>query len=134
MNYTSQQKAAPVVALVVMLLAVGYSLIPFQFADAIDCGAPLLGAEAKTETAPSTGFIKPKEDCLASGKSRLTVSGVIAFVAVLTAAAAVGLRPLSAECNSGSHDDCRYWWPAGVLGSVGDRLGCQCDCHAGTSW
>ncbi len=131
MNYTSQQKAAPVVALVVMLLAIGYSLIPFQFADAIDCGAPLLGAEAKTETAPSTGFIKPKEDCLASGKSRLTVSGVIAFVAVLTAAAAVKLRPLSAECNSGSHDDCSYWWP-GMLGSVGERLACQCDCHAGT--
>ena len=133
MTYTTQQKAAPIVALAVMLLAIGYSLIPFQFADAIDCGAPLLGADPKTETAPSAGFIRPDEDCLASGKSRLTVSGVIAFVAVLTAAAAVGLRPLSKECDSGSHDDCKDWWP-GMLGSVGQRLACQCDCHAGAAW
>ena len=133
MNYTSQQKAAPLIALVVMLLAIGYALIPFQFADVIDCGAPLLGAEAKTESAPSAGFIRPVEDCLAAGKSRLTVSGVVAFVAVLAAAAAVGLRPLSAECNSGSHDDCSQWWP-NVLGSVGERFGCQCDCHAGEAW
>ena len=133
MNYTGQQKAAPLIALAVMLLAIGYALIPFQFADVSDCGAPLRGAEAKTETAPSAGFIRPTEDCLASGKSRLTVSGVVAFVAVLAAAAAVGLRPLSAECNSGSHDDCSYWWP-NLLGPLGERLGCQCDCHAGATW
>ncbi len=131
MNYTSQQKVVPIVALVVMLLAIGYALIPFQFADAIDCGPPLLGAEAKTKTAPSAGFIRPDEDCLASGKSRLTVSGVVAFLAVLTAAAAVGLRPLSKECDSGNHDDCTQWWP-GMLGSAGERLACQCQCHAGS--
>ncbi len=131
MNYTSQQKAAPIVALVVVLLAIGYALIPFQFADAIDCAPPLLGADARTETAPSTGFIRPDEDCLASGKSRLTVSGVVAFLAVLAAAAAVGLKPLSAECNSGNHDDCAHWWP-GMLGPVGERLACQCECHAGS--
>jgi hypothetical protein len=130
-NYTSQQKAAPIVALVVMLVAIGYSLIPFRFADTISCGPPLLGAEARTKTAPSTGFIRPAEDCRASGKSRLTVSGVVAFVAVLAAAAAVGLKPLSAECNSGNHDDCAHWWP-GMLGPVGERLACQCECHAGT--
>jgi hypothetical protein len=129
-NYTSQQKAAPIVALVVMLVAIGYSLIPFRFADTISCGPPLLGAEARTKTAPSTGFIRPAEDCRASGKSRLTVSGVVAFVAVLAAAAAVGLKPLSAECNSGN-DDCAHWWP-GMLGPVGERLACQCECHAGT--
>ncbi len=133
MNYTSQQKAAPAIALVVMLVAIGYSLIPFQFAGVIDCGPPLLGADAKTETAPSAGFIRPEEDCLASGKSRLTVSGVIAFLAVLTAAAAVGLRPLSKECNSGNHDDCKDWWPM-MAGPVGQRLACQCECHAGTDW
>ena len=133
MNYTSQQKAVPIVALVVMMLAIGYALLPLQFADAIDCGAPLLGAEAKTEAEPSAGFIRPKEDCLASGKSRLTVSGVVAFVAVLFAAAAVGLRPISKECDSGSHDDCADWWP-NAMGGVGERLGCQCECHAATAW
>jgi len=130
-NYTNQQKAAPAVALFVMLLAIGYTLIPFQFADAIDCGPPLLGADARTKTAPSTGFIRPEEDCLASGKSRLTVSGVVAFLAALTAAAAVGLKPISAECANGNHDDCAHWWP-GMLGSAGERLACQCECHAGT--
>ena len=133
MNYTSQQKAAPLVALAVMLLAIGYALIPFQFAEVIDCGAPLLGAEAKTTEAPSGGFIRPTEDCLSAGKSRLTVSGVVVFVAALAAAAAVGLKPLSSECNSGNHDDCKYWWP-NVMGSAGQGFGCQCDCHAGTAW
>lgn len=133
MTYTSPQKAAPLVALAVMLLAIGYALIPFEFAGVVDCGPPLLGAEAKTKEAPSSGFIRPTEDCLSAGKSRLTVSGVVVFVAVLAAAAAVGLRPLSAECNGGNHDDCSQWWP-NTMGSLAGGFGCQCECHAGTAW
>ena len=61
----------------------------------------------------------------------LTAAGV--GVAVLFAAAAVGLRPISKECDSGSHDDCADWWPS-AMGGVGERLGCQCECHAATAW
>jgi len=126
---TSQQKLVPVFVLVVIAAAIGYALLPFSFADAIDCGPPLLGAKAQTTEAPPEGFIKPVEDCLASGKSRLAVSAVTAFVAVLAGTAMVALKPLSAECLRGSHDGCTEWWPgAGGMGS----MGCQCDCHAGT--
>ncbi|MGH9189421.1 MAG: hypothetical protein ACRD0Q_05250 [Acidimicrobiales bacterium] len=126
---TSQQKLVPVFVFVVLAAAIGYALLPFRFADAVNCGPPLLGAKAKTKTVSSRGFIKPEEDCLAAGKSRLTVSAVVAFIAVLAGTAMVGLQPLSQECLSGGHDDCTEWWP-NIAGGLGERLGCQCDCHS----
>ncbi|MEA2842704.1 MAG: hypothetical protein QOJ69_375 [Actinomycetota bacterium] len=47
-----------------LVIAVGYSLIPFTFANTIHCSPPLLGAKPKEKTAPVTGFIRPVEDCL----------------------------------------------------------------------
>ena len=128
---TSSQKIAPVFVLLVIAGAIGYSLLPFRFADDVDCGAPLFGAKALSAESSPRGFIRPVEDCLASGRSRLAVSAVAAFVAALAGTAMVGLRPLSAECLSGSHDACGEWWP-GLMGGGGNAFGCQCDCH--TAW
>ena len=36
-----------------LVIAVGYSLLPFTFADTIHCSPPLLGAEPKEKAAPS---------------------------------------------------------------------------------
>jgi len=127
---TSSQKLVPLFVIIVLAAAVGYAMLPFRFADEIDCGPPLFGAKAKTLTASPKGFIKPVEDCLNTGKSRLTVSAVTAFVAALAGTAAIAFKPQSAECMSGSHDSCREWWP-GVMGGMGSSLGCQCDCHRG---
>lgn len=130
---TGTQKLVPAFVLLFVAAAIGYGLLPFRFADAVNCGAPLLGAEAKTQVVSSRGFIKPEEDCLSAGKSRLTVAAVGALLAVLAGTAMVGLQPLSQECVSGSHDDCSEWWP-GFIGGLGDRLGCQCDCHSAGGW
>lgn len=117
----------------VLAAAIGYALVPFRFADDVDCGAPLLGAKAKTAMATTSGFVRPVEDCLATGKSRLTVSAVTAFVAVLAGTAMVGLKPVSASCLNGNHDDCSEWWP-NAAGGMGASLGCQCSCHDMGAW
>lgn len=127
---TRQQKIVPIVVLAVIALSLVWALIPFKFANIVDCGAPLLGAHPES-TAPATSFIDPKVDCLSKGKSRLSVSAVAAFVAVLAGTAMLALKPISSSCASGNHDDCREWWLAAALGEAGAGLGCQCECHAG---
>ena len=127
---TNQQKAIPFAVLFIVALAIVWSLIPFKFAGIVDCEAPLMGAGPKSG-APPTSFINPEKDCLAKGKSRLSVSAVTAFVAVLAGAAMLSLKPVSSSCANGSHDDCREWWVA-ALGPGGAGLGCQCECHDGT--
>ena len=126
---TTQQKAVPFAVLVVIALGLIWSLLPFQFADVVDCEAPLFGAKNKNE-APPTSFINAEEDCKAKGKSRLSVTAVTAFVAVLAGAAIVGMKPISSSCAKGEHDNCREYWLAGVLGE-GSGLSCQCECHSG---
>ena len=128
---TRQQKLVPIGVLVILALAIIWALIPFKFANVVDCGAPLFGAEPKSE-APATSFINPEEDCLAKGKSRLSVSAVAAFVSVLAGTAILSFKPVSSSCAKGDHDDCREWWLA-ALGPAGVGLGCQCECHA-TEW
>ena len=126
---TNQQKAVPFVVLFVIALGLVWSLIPFQFADVVDCEAPLFGAGNKNE-APATSFINAEEDCKSKGKSRLSVTAVTAFVAVLAGAAVLSMKPISSSCANGDHDKCREYWLAGVLGED-SGLSCQCECHAG---
>ena len=128
---TRQQKVVPFVVLGIIALSLLWGLIPFKFADVVDCGAPLLGANPKNE-APPTSFINPEEDCLAKGKSRLSVSAVASFVSVLAGTAILSFKPISSSCAKGDHDDCREWWLAALGPTVGG-LGCQCECHA-TDW
>ncbi|HEX3623346.1 MAG TPA: hypothetical protein VHT97_13615 [Acidimicrobiales bacterium] len=127
---TRQQKIVPVVVLFVIVVSVLWSLIPFKFASVVDCGAPLLGAHPKN-SAPGTSFINPEVDCRSKGKSRLSVSAVAAFLAVLAGTAIISLKPISSSCAAGDHDDCREWWLAVALGDAGTGLSCQCECHAG---
>ncbi len=125
---TRQQKLVPIGVLVILALALLWSVIPFKFANVVDCEAPLFGASPKSE-APGTSFINPEEDCLSKGKSRLLVSAVASFLAVFAGTAMLNMKPISASCASGDHDDCREWWLAAALGDAGRGLGCQCECH-----
>ena len=83
---TRQQKFVPIGVLFIMALALIWSVIPFDFANVVDCEAPLFGAEPKNE-APPTSFINAEEDCLAKGKSRLLVSATAALFAAVAGAA-----------------------------------------------
>jgi hypothetical protein len=124
---TQQQKLVPIGVLLIMALAVGWAFLPFNFANVVDCSAPFFGAEPQN-AAPPTSFIDPEKDCLAKGKSRLSVSAVAAFVAALAGVAMIALKPISSSCSSGDHESCREWWLA-PLGAAAAGLGCQCDCH-----
>ncbi len=124
---TRQQKLVPIGVLVIMALALVWAMIPFNFANVVDCEAPLFGAEPKNE-APPTSFIRADEDCLSKGKSRLLVSAVAAFMAALGGAVMVAAKPISSSCSAGDHDACREWWLA-PLGPAAAGLGCQCECH-----
>ncbi|MDP1805646.1 MAG: hypothetical protein Q8K72_10805, partial [Acidimicrobiales bacterium] len=95
---TRQQKFVPIGVLFIMALALVWTLIPFNFANVVDCEAPLFGAEPKNE-APPTSFIRADEDCLAKGKSRLLVSAVAAFIAASGGLAMVAMKPISSACS-----------------------------------
>lgn len=127
---TTQQKAVPFVVLFIIALSIVWSLLPFNFANVVDCEAPLFGAKNKNE-APPTSFINAEKDCKAKGKSRLSTSAVAAFVAVLAGTAIVSFKPISSSCSSGDHDSCREWWLTAALGDAGAGLSCQCECHEG---
>jgi hypothetical protein len=125
---TTQQKFVPVFVIVLLMAAVGYTLLPFRFADTIDCEAPLMGGDPKDLTAPVEGLIRPFEDCPAKGRSRLTVAAFAALIVSAAGVALVGLKPTSASCLAGRHGDCREWW-ASFMGGQGDAFSCQCSCH-----
>jgi hypothetical protein len=125
---TKQQKLVPVFVIVLLLAAVGYTLIPYSFANTIDCEAPLMGGDPKDLTAPVEGLIRPFEDCPAKGRSRLTVAAFAALIFSAAGVALVGLKPTSSSCLAGNHGDCREWWAA-FMGGSGEAFSCQCDCH-----
>lgn len=125
---TKVQKVTPFVALLVVVLAVGWVLLPFDFAKGVQCGAPLFGGHPKSEV--SVGLIIPKEDCPDKARSRLLTAAMISLVAVIASAAAVALQPLSPACFSGNHDGCHEGW-ANLLSDSFEGFGCQCDCHRG---
>ena len=125
---TRTQKTMPIFVLIVILLAVGWAFLPFEFASGVDCGAPLFGAKPKDPT--PIGLIRPDEDCLSKGKSRLLISAMLAVGAAGLGTLTVMLQPISGACMYGSHDNCRYGW-GNVLTETFDGLGCQCDCHRG---
>lgn len=125
---TKQQKVVAGVVLTILLLSVGWVLLPFRFADAVDCGPPLLGAEPGEYIDTGQGFINPERDCHNKAKSRLTVAATASLLAVVVGVVALTAKPQSAECLNGDHDACSQWWPA-ELGPTGEEFSCQCSCH-----
>jgi hypothetical protein len=123
---TKAQKTLPPVMLGVILLAVAWSFLPFEFTSGVGCGPPLLGA--KPDNATPVGLIEPEKDCKSKAKSRLLVSAMISLAAAGAGTAAVALKPISTQCLNGSHDDCPDWWP-NLLSERFEGLGCQCECH-----
>ncbi|HEX2063900.1 MAG TPA: hypothetical protein VHE80_05720 [Acidimicrobiales bacterium] len=85
---TTRQKVAPALGLVVFLLCVGYTLLPFDVVDAVDCGPALFGS--KPEEAPVAVIVdEPKRACRDAGNSRLAFAAVVG-----TAAAVIGVAGL----------------------------------------
>jgi hypothetical protein len=126
---TKQQRIISIVVLAVVLLSVAWTLLPFRFADAVNCGPALLGAKPGHYDDHGRGLINPKRDCHDKGKSRLTVAAIASLVAVIVGASTLAVHPVSAQCLRGGHEECPHWWPA-ALGPGGEGFACQCGCHA----
>ena len=118
------QRIGALVALSIVALAIVFALMPFTFADSVECGPALLGS--KPRTVESVGLTEPTRDCARTGTSRLAVSGVMAIIAVATGAGISQIQPPGKDCREGRHGDCHGGWPA-LIGVR--RLACQCSCH-----
>ncbi|MGI9033392.1 MAG: hypothetical protein ACR2HY_06870 [Acidimicrobiales bacterium] len=127
-DLTKEQKVITGVVLAILVLAIGYTLIPFRFADAVNCGPPLLGAKPGHYEEKGTGFIKPDRDCRNAARSRLAVAGVTAILAMGVGVASLASKNISTSCLNGDHEDCTEWWTA-ELGEGGEGYSCQCSCH-----
>ncbi len=92
---TTRQKVVPVAGLVVFLLAIGYTLLPFDVVGgAVDCGPALFGS--KPEQAPTAVIVdEPKRACRDAGNSRLAFAAVVG-----TAAAVIGVAGLILPSDS----------------------------------
>ncbi len=89
---TTRQKVVPAVGLVVFLLCLGYTLLPFDVVDTVDCGPALFGS--KPEEVPVAVIVdEPKRACRDAGNSRLAFAAVIGTAAVVLAAAGLILPP-----------------------------------------
>lgn len=127
---TKQQKIISGVVLGILVLAIGYALLPFRFADAVNCGPPLLGAKPGKYVERGIGFIKPDRDCRNAARSRLAVAAVTAILAMGVGVATLASKNISASCLNGNHEECTEWWAA-ELGPGGEGYSCQCSCHYG---
>ena len=125
---TKEQKIISGVVLGILLLAIGYTLIPFRFADAVNCSPPLLGGKPGEYEDRGQGFIKPERDCRNAARSRLAVAAVTSLLAMGVGVAALASKNISANCNSGNHEDCTEWWPA-EMSEAAAGYACQCTCH-----
>ena len=80
---TTRQRVAPLVAVVFVVAAVVYVLLPFNFAGVVECTPPLTGSSAHPDTAAGTVVGNPDEACAARGGTRLVNAGVVAAAAVV---------------------------------------------------
>ena len=125
---TKAQKVTPFIMLAVILLAVLWLLLPFQFTKGVDCKAPLFGGDPESDET-TIGLVLPAQDCPAKARSRMLTSAIIAVLAAGAGTAAVALRPISGACSRGDHDACRFGW--GNAFGEDSGIGCQCECHEG---
>lgn len=129
-EFTKAQKIMPAISLVIMLAAIVWTLLPFEFAEGVKCGPAITGGKPKS-TQESIGLILPKIDCPNKARSRMLTSALIALAAAGAGTAVVALQQISPACFLGNHDSCSYWW-ANLVGED-SGLGCQCDCHQNSS-
>ncbi len=124
---SSFQRIVVFVSFGVLALAIVFALLPFTFADTVNCGPALLGSEPRQAELPEAGLVQPERDCERTGRSRLATSGFVAILAVVTGAGVTLVEPPGKDCRDGRHADCHGGWPA----QAGlNRFACQCSCHS----
>jgi polyhydroxyalkanoate synthesis regulator phasin len=86
-----RRRLVPLLALVVVLGAIGFTLLPFSAAGAVDCDPPLL--VANPDIRQTAGYRRPELACVPPGNTRLIVSALVAFLAVAVGTAGALVPP-----------------------------------------
>lgn len=82
-------RVAALVAVSAVLAVVGYGLLPFRAAGALECGPALKGSEARRHVTVGLLVGREGEVCRSRGNSRLIVGGVTGIVLLVVGVAAV---------------------------------------------
>ncbi|MDP9071580.1 MAG: hypothetical protein M3N68_09945 [Actinomycetota bacterium] len=90
---TTRQRVVPVLALLVLLGALAYVLVPFTVAETVDCQGALRGSDPQSEIAPGAIVGDPRAACRDVGNSRLSLAGVVGVAALIIGAAGLFLPP-----------------------------------------
>ncbi len=90
---TTRQKVVPVLALVVLLGALAYTLVPFTVAETVDCQAALRGSDPEAGVPPGAIVGNPRKACHDVGNSRLSLAGAVGVAAMIIGAAGLFLPP-----------------------------------------
>lgn len=78
-----RQRAVPAVAVVVMVAALVYVLLPFTFAGVVKCSSPFGGSQADPDTPAGITLGNADRSCANTGGERLVTAGVIAAAALV---------------------------------------------------
>ena len=90
---TTRQKIVPALALLVLVVALAYTLVPFTVADTVRCQAALRGSGLAQELPAGAIVGDPRKACRDVGNSRLSLAGVVGLAAVILGAAGLLLPP-----------------------------------------
>lgn len=102
-----RRRLLPLLALLVALASIGFSLLPFSGAGGVDCDPPLL--VANPDIRATAGYPDPDPDCESLGNTRLMGSAAVAFLAVVigTFGVAVPPRRRAPKPRRGAHSPAR---------------------------
>lgn len=79
---STRQRVVPVIAALVLVAALVYSLLPFTFAGRVECSGALFGSRADPDTPAGIIVGNPDEACADTG-GRRRVNALVAGVAAL---------------------------------------------------
>lgn len=86
---TSLGRVAALVVVSALLAVLGYALLPFRAAGALECGAALRGSEPERFVTVGLLVGRERRVCKAEGNSRLIAAGIAAVVLLGVGLAAV---------------------------------------------
>ena len=85
----STRVVTPIAALVVLVLALGFTLMPFKAVGGVSCSAPLRGAEPTGDVSSVAVLGGTEGACRDAGNSRMAMAATVSAIFVGTALVAV---------------------------------------------
>ncbi len=95
-----RQRYVPLAAAVAIVAAVIYVLLPFTFADVVDCSGALFGSQADPAT-PAGAIVGNADEACADTGGRRRVNAAVVIVAALALGLAGAFLPSEKDAPSG---------------------------------